>query len=1023
MYDTLTSAEEHAIKATQHPPFGVNINSIRSTLIQMLEMFGRNNFFREYTVHSYDHINSMLCDLDWIIPAQTKTQLTDADWLLIVLSIYFHDLGLVITEEEYLNRDKSAFAVFCERRLFEGRDGKEYQTKVDQLGSDVAERFFYQEFVRTNHAARVRSWIEGRVIPELGYAKAQIAEMNKLLTSLDADFRSDLAIVCESHNLDDISNLKKYKMFRPYGNSEAETANVIYAVAILRTVDLLQITNQRAPSVAFRFINPTDPISQLEWIKQNAVKRICPRPAFDLDGNATDDVLPDTISVYAKFKDQNGYFGLTSYLRYAQSQITESFDVVQKANKQITKKYLFPWRQVDDSKVEADGFIPTPFQFKIDHERILDLLTGHTLYNDSSVAIREIVQNSIDAVRLQAHLSGSDSHDIGRIEVIWSPERRSLVVQDNGTGMSQEIIVNHLLRVGSSRYKSQKFLETYPQFHAISRFGIGILASFMVADDIEITTFCKESDVGRQISLRTVHGKYLVKLMGKDSKEYEAIGAHGTRVELRFRATTGPINVLQVIRNWFLFPRCKILVSIGVEAPVSVGFDSPSKALESFLNRGEFAGKKDKIEIVEQKVGYLTVAYMMLYNERFREKSMLTINAFLGPANDFGNLPAGICVEGVRVEGPVNLYQNGNSIFSVINCVGPDAPTTSVSRSALENNPSRIEFEQRLLGIYLSQIALEMERLEKVEGFSDSYAVAQFPYIAGSLSEGIRIDLGLSQYRKFPMFMIENKGERMVASTEQLLTWDFVNTVEGRSFDALTELLRDAGAMLTAKDVADKCNFRGSPFPEGPLLTSRLNSGVARNLFGSEFEISELRAYAVERRLDVKWGKRGADKKWIESPGEHILQSRLPKEFNLLQQYRQSRINRTGKLSAERVHVCKEEMICEGLSGHIGVIVGGEARILFGSAISKLIATLRANDDAQNVLSDIVFCDVLSRGLAVITGHLAKIEMERDLNEVLLRIDLDKEHTMAFRDALDKDSADLRFFDAYAWKRDSISSF
>ncbi len=39
--------------------------------------------------------------------------------------------------------------------------------------------------------------------------------------------------------------------------------------------------------------------------------------------------------------------------------------------------------------------------FTIDQENILQLLVGHTLYNDSSVVVRELVQNAIDAVKLQ----------------------------------------------------------------------------------------------------------------------------------------------------------------------------------------------------------------------------------------------------------------------------------------------------------------------------------------------------------------------------------------------------------------------------------------------------------------------------------------------------------------------------------------------------------------------------------------------------------------------------------------------
>ncbi|WP_160168995.1 ATP-binding protein [Bradyrhizobium sp. Ai1a-2] len=200
----------------------------------------------------------------------------------------------------------------------------------------------------------------------------------------------------------------------------------------------------------------------------------------------------NTIAVYAKFDNENGFFGLTSYLSYAAKQLEYSYGAVQRANAATVNKLVFPWREIDDSEVEAVGFIPSPFEFHIDQARILDLLTGHTLYNDSSVAIRELVQNAIDAVRLQAAMDAVDSEVSGKILITWNSQDLTLSVQDNGTGMTQDIIVNHLLNVGSSRYQDAKFRETYPNFSAISRFGIGVLSTFMVADSVQIVTFHKD---------------------------------------------------------------------------------------------------------------------------------------------------------------------------------------------------------------------------------------------------------------------------------------------------------------------------------------------------------------------------------------------------------------------------------------------------------------------------------------------------------------------------------------------------
>src|SRR5690606_21148193 len=116
------------------------------------------------------------------------------------------------------------------------------------------------------------------------------------------------------------------------------------------------------------------------------------------------------------------------------------------------------------------------FNFVLDPKKILDLLTGHTIYNDSSVVIRELIQNSLDAVRLQYFVNKTPAEP-GKIIVNWDSQQRTLSVKDNGTGMSQEVIENFFLRAGVSRYQDPKFKESYPGFSPISRFGIGILST------------------------------------------------------------------------------------------------------------------------------------------------------------------------------------------------------------------------------------------------------------------------------------------------------------------------------------------------------------------------------------------------------------------------------------------------------------------------------------------------------------------------------------------------------------------
>src|SRR5439155_8891205 len=103
--------------------------------------------------------------------------------------------------------------------------------------------------------------LRGRIPKSLGVADKVVQELNKLLEGLGEKFRRDLGLVCESHHLENLNDLDKYKPSQPFGSGPQETANLQYCAILLRTADLLHVTNDRTPSVSFRTISPSDPKS------------------------------------------------------------------------------------------------------------------------------------------------------------------------------------------------------------------------------------------------------------------------------------------------------------------------------------------------------------------------------------------------------------------------------------------------------------------------------------------------------------------------------------------------------------------------------------------------------------------------------------------------------------------------------------------------------------------------------------------------------------------------------------------
>jgi len=170
----LTAAEKIAIEAQSLPSFPINVEKIRRTVSALLSQFGRNGKFDEYTVHDFGHVHEMLKCLDWLVPADTRALLTKSDWLLLTLSCYFHDLGLLVTRDEFESRGQSSFQSFCESILFTGPDGPDYRAKVYALRPNREKDFYIRSSFDTTMQG-VRDWIVGKPNVALGQAQAAAA--------------------------------------------------------------------------------------------------------------------------------------------------------------------------------------------------------------------------------------------------------------------------------------------------------------------------------------------------------------------------------------------------------------------------------------------------------------------------------------------------------------------------------------------------------------------------------------------------------------------------------------------------------------------------------------------------------------------------------------------------------------------------------------------------------------------------------------------------------------------------------
>ena len=117
------------------------------------------------------------------------------------------------------------------------------------------------------------------------------------------------------------------------------------------------------------------------------------------------------------------------------------------------------------------------------------------LYSDHDIFYRELISNGCDAITKLKKLevmgefeAPEDNHY--QVDVIVSPEEKTIKVIDNGIGMTAEEVEEYITQIAFSG--AEAFLEHYKDKtdddQIIGHFGLGFYSAFMVADKVTIDT-------------------------------------------------------------------------------------------------------------------------------------------------------------------------------------------------------------------------------------------------------------------------------------------------------------------------------------------------------------------------------------------------------------------------------------------------------------------------------------------------------------------------------------------------------
>lgn len=453
----------------------------------------------DFTLHDDDHSFRVAERMHELISEETLTRLSDYELALLLMSAYLHDIGMnprrdvVRQVRDYLLSGDIGSLNLAEGKLIQRWLDENYPGVQAPVLPNVSEtqRLSRAEFLTAFYCRyRHNDWSGD-------FIKQKSATLSNPPYPL---WSQDLIALCKSHHYGLSTLLDEQFNLRIVG-AENKLVNLRYLAAILRVSDILDFDPERTPEVIFlqRAIAPQ---SKIYWHKDHDI-------VLGLSGH------PNKVLVTARTSDAWTHRAVVQtaddidHELQTCAQINDQKGFLRGVKLDDTDYYEWNWPRTvtRDISPRPNTFVYIDGAFRPDAQRVITLLAGTQLYGSPLVALRELLQNSFDAVKEQIAISLlQETREItDDIQRAYSQTHRVtlsfdevdgevwLVCSDTGVGMTRRTIEQYLLVSGSRPRPEILELERQSKNRGISllrsgQFGIGVLSYFMLADKMVIET-------------------------------------------------------------------------------------------------------------------------------------------------------------------------------------------------------------------------------------------------------------------------------------------------------------------------------------------------------------------------------------------------------------------------------------------------------------------------------------------------------------------------------------------------------
>jgi hypothetical protein len=471
-------------------------------------------FFPEYNNHGITHLNNIFKIQDELITDESFKLLTVNDITTLIIATLSHDIGMHLNYEGFQTLIKSDLQ-FSEKwnkkwiKFFQ-LSKKYNERKLNNLFGDsepiinlpktkqlfrTKDYLLIGEFLRINHPELAQD------ILKYGFpiASNKVMQLSTLLKD-EKKILNFSSLLSKSHGM----NLRDtFNEIEEIGYEDnlvfAYNIHIIYLMIILRLSDYLDIYKNRHPKIILGLKNFISDISMFEWNKNTSITDEQP---YHKDKEA--------ITLGVEPMDSISYINLKNLFKGIQHELDISWAVLGEiySRDENLKNFGIKFRRIRtniDDEIAFNkkvDYIPKKISFDSDPE-LLKLLIAPLYGDDPSYGVRELLQNAVDACKEYKELNKDPKYEPNiHVNTFKENDKYYFEIIDNGLGMTEDTIINYLLKAGASFRNSdiwrEKFEDSahHSKVERTGRFGVGLLASFLLGNNIEVKTKYFNSKTG-----------------------------------------------------------------------------------------------------------------------------------------------------------------------------------------------------------------------------------------------------------------------------------------------------------------------------------------------------------------------------------------------------------------------------------------------------------------------------------------------------------------------------------------------